>query len=184
MRLVRPATEHLESYRDALTRGWYPDNTRPESSADELALIDADVTRFLESHDDLDAKGPPIHLPDGSTTARLPGFRRWLWDGEFCGAIGFRWQPGGEALPPTCLGHLGYTVVSWKRARGYASEALRLMLVEIQALPLRYVELTTLPDNVPSQRVIEANGGVLLERFQLPEAFGSGEALRYRISLR
>jgi len=34
-----------------------------------------------------------------------------MWDGEFCGQIAFRWQPGTEALPPHCLGHVGYSVV-------------------------------------------------------------------------
>src|SRR2546430_6881442 len=33
-------------------------------------------------------------LPDGSVVPRLPGYRKWIWDGEFCGVIGFRWQPG------------------------------------------------------------------------------------------
>jgi hypothetical protein len=31
--------------------------------------------------------------------------------------------------------------------------------------------------------VIEANGGLLLERFIQPAAFGGGEGLRYRIAL-
>ena len=65
--------------------------------------------------DDREAKGGPITLPDGTQVARLPGFVRWMWDGEFCGQIGFRWQFGTEALPPHCLGHIGYAVVPWKR---------------------------------------------------------------------
>ena len=28
-----------------------------------------------------------------------PGYVRWMWDGEFCGSTGFRWQRGTEALP-------------------------------------------------------------------------------------
>ena len=48
---------------------------------------------------------------------------------------------------------------------------------------LRYVELTTDPDNPPSQRVIEANGGVLVERFVKQPQFGSKPGLRYRIAL-
>jgi hypothetical protein len=35
--------------------------------------------------------------------------------------------------------------------------------------------------NVVSQRVIEANGGQLVERFFQPAAYGGAEALRYRI---
>ena len=114
---------------------------------------------------------------------RLPGYRRWLWDGEFCGPIGFRWQPGTSALPPYVLGHIGYGVVPWKRGRGYATRALALLLPEARKEGLAYVELTTDPDNLPSQKVIIANGGTLVERFSKTEAHGGDEALRWRIVL-
>jgi predicted acetyltransferase len=48
---------------------------------------------------------------------------------------------------------------------------------------LRYVELTTDPDNVASKRVIDANGGVLHERFTKPAQYGGTPGLRYRIVL-
>jgi predicted acetyltransferase len=113
---------------------------------------------------------------------RIPGFKRWLWDGEFCGSIGLRWQPGTTELPPHCLGHIGYAVVPWKQRRGYATSALRLILPEAKAVGLSYVEITTDPDNIPSQRVIAANGGVLVERFRKPPQFGSKPGLRFRIT--
>ena len=115
---------------------------------------------------------------------RLPGFKRWLWDGEFAGSIGVRWQPGTTDLPPHCLGHIGYSVVPWKQRRGYATAALRLILPEAAAVGLAFVEITTDPDNIGSQRVIEANGGVLHENFVKPPQFGSKPGLRYRIALR
>ena len=80
-----------------------------------LARIAADAPAFLASLVDREAAGDPITLRDGTKVPRLPGYRRWLWDGEFCGSIGFRWQRGTEALPPHCLGHIGYAVVPWKR---------------------------------------------------------------------
>src|SRR5260370_1107296 len=83
--------------------------------------IAADGDAFLASLVDKEAAGDPITLPDGMTVPRLPGYRRWLWDGEFCGSIGLRWQRGTEALPPYCLGHIGYAVVPWKQGRGYAT---------------------------------------------------------------
>jgi predicted acetyltransferase len=108
--------------------------------------------------EDREAKGAPVTLPDGSTVARIPGFRRWLWDGEFCGSIGMRWQQGTAELPPHCLGHVGYAVVPWKHGKGYATAALRALLPEAKSIGLPYVEVTTDPDNIASQRVIEANG--------------------------
>ena len=185
MTLVRPGREHLASYVAALERGWSPDNVRGADAArDELQAITADAAAFLESLEDREATGRPIILLDGTTVPRLPGYRRWMWDGEFCGSISVRWQPGTEALPPTCLGHIGYAVVPWKQRRGYATLALGEILPGIRSEGLRYVELTTQPDNLASQRVIEQNGGVLVETFITPLALGGRPELRYRIELR
>ena len=184
MELVWPSREYLPSYVAALKRGWSPDNIRGDAAAhEELERIATNPDAFLRSLVDRKGAGGPITLPDGSTAARLPGYRRWLWDGEFCGSIGLRWQRGTEDLPPHCLGHIGYAVVPWKQRRGYATRALREMLREAKAEGLRYVAITTAPDNVASQRVIQANGGVLLEEFITPSALGGHRALRYRVNL-
>ena len=44
-------------------------------------------------------------------------------------------------------------------------------------------DLTTRPDNVPSQRVILANRGVRVEEFTAPAALGGHRHLRYRVQL-
>lgn len=182
--LVWPSARYLSGYVDALRRGWSPDNLRGEAAArEELERIAHDPDAFLGSLVDRDATGAPIVMPDGTTVSRLPGYQQWMWDGEFCGMIGFRWQPGTEALPPTCLGHIGYTVVPWKRRRGYATRALALILPEVAREHLRYVEITTTPENVASQRVVESNGGVLIEEFTTLPALGGKPHLRYRIAL-
>jgi predicted acetyltransferase len=148
-----------------------------------LARIRDDPAKFVALLDDPEAKGGPVTLPDGSVAPRLPGFRRWLWDGGFCGSIGFRWQPGTPDLPSHVLGHIGYAVVPWKRDRGYAKRALALLLVEVRAIGLPFVELVTDPENVASQAVILANSGHLVERFREPPAYGGSEALRFHIAL-
>lgn len=184
MHLVWPAAEYLPSYVAALKTGWSADNVRGAAAAiEELARIKRNPQQFLASLVDREACGEPIRLPDGSTVARLPSFRRWLWDGEFCGSIGLRWQPGTEALPPHCLGHIGYSVVPWKQRRGYATQALAELLPLAKAEGLRYVEITTDPDNVASQRVILANGGVLQEHYIKPASLGGTLGFRYRIYL-
>ena len=106
-----------------------------------------------------------------------------MWDGEFCGSIGLRWRQGSNDLPPHCLGHVGYAVVPWKERRGYATRALALMLPLARARGLAYLDLTTDPDNVPSQRVILANGGIYQGRFRKTEHYGESEGLLYRIYL-
>lgn len=185
MELVWPAVPYLPSYVTALERGWSPDNVRGEVTArEELDQISKDPIAFVESLVDRQAIGPPVVLPDGSRVQRLPGYRRWLWDGEFCGSIGFRWQPGTSELPAHVLGHIGFAVVPWKQGRGYATLALKTLLTDARAEGLTYVEITTDPDNMASQRVITANGGTLVERFAKPSQYGGAECLRFRIDLR
>jgi predicted acetyltransferase len=184
MELVQGTREHLANYVAALRAGWSADNVRGAAAAsEELERIETDPDGFLASLYDPEAKGDRIKMPDGSTVPRIPGFRKWIWDGEFCGSIGFRWVPGTEELPPHCLGHIGYAVVPWKRRRGYATQAVKALLPEAKALGLGFVEITTDLDNVVSQRVVLAAGGVFVERFTKPAQYGDVQGLRYRIFL-
>ncbi|MDB4899245.1 MAG: acetyltransferase, partial [Gemmatimonadetes bacterium] len=152
-------------------------------AAEELVQIAEDAEGFVAAQVDREARGAPITLPDGTTVPRLPGISKWMWDGEFCGSIGFRWQPGTAELPPYCLGHIGYAVVPWKRGKGYATQALADILPEARLVGLPYVELTTDASNAASRRVIEANGGRLVERFNKPAVYGGAESFRFRIAL-
>lgn len=182
--LIAPSLERLSHYAAALERGWSPDNIRGDAAArEELAQIESGPASFVASQSDREAKGPPVKLPDGTTAARIPGYRLWMWDGEFCGVIGFRWQPGTSALPPHVLGHIGYAVVPWKRGRGYATAALRLMLPRARAEGLSHVEITTDTDNPVSQKVILANGGTLLGAYKKPPQYGEADGLRFRVDL-
>jgi len=181
LELVRPAREHLAGCVAALKTGWSPDNSRPNAWQEIIERIEKDADEFLALQVDREAKGPPITLPDGTTVQRIPGFILWMWDGEFCGTIGFRWQPGTTALPTTCLGHIGYSVVPWKRHRGYAKRAVALMLEHARAEGLPHVEITCDIDNMASQRTIVANGGMLVERFMPLPSLGDKPKLRYRV---
>ncbi|AZO44698.1 GNAT family N-acetyltransferase [Mesorhizobium sp. M7D.F.Ca.US.005.01.1.1] len=173
--IVKPALEHLPSYKAALERGWSPDNVRLlEATREQLAAIEKDPVAFLADLDDPQAKGGPIALPDGTKVPRLPGFRRWIWDGEASGSIGFRWQKGTAELP--------IRQSSWKRG-AVTPEALRLMLDDARAIGLPHVEITAKPGNPASHKVILANGGKLVERFFEDAAYGGVESLRFRIEL-
>ncbi len=190
VQLVWPDRAHLPGYVRALERGWSPNNMNPEAGREELVQIEADADAFLASLDSRVERGAPIKLPDGSLVPRLPGYRRWIWLGhDFCGSIGFRWQDnnggkeGNNDLPPYCLGHIGYAVVPWQRQRGCATHALALLLQEAPATGLRFVEITTQPDNLASQKVIRANRGVLVEEFITEPALGGLPELRFRIEL-
>jgi len=183
MELVQPSEAYLPGYVAALERGWSSDNLRPEAALEELERIARDASLFVAQQTDPEGKGPPVTPPGGALVPRLPGYHKWMWDGEFCGSIGFRWQPGTTDLPPYCLGHIGYAVVPWKQGRGYATRALELLLPEAKAQGLAFVEITTNADNVASQRVITSNGGELVERFNKPAVYGGAPSLRFRIRL-
>ena len=175
---------HVAGYIAARERGFSFDmNTDPEAVARFTQQIKDDPEAFIATVEDLDPAGRMVTLPDGSEVPRLPQYTRWMWDGEFAGVITFRWQRGTTDLPPTCHGHIGYAVVEWKRRRGYATQALHDILELPRREGLAFVEVTTAPENVGSQAVILANGGVFIEEYTMPAAQGAGILRRYRIAL-
>ncbi|WP_270937718.1 GNAT family N-acetyltransferase [Falsiroseomonas oryzae] len=182
-RLVRPAAEHLAEYADALRRGFEPSTfSGPALAWAQLEAIAHDPAAFLAGLDD-PVGGQVVVLPGGRTVRRLPGFSRWILDGGFCGVIHFRWQPGVPELPDYVLGHVGYEVVPWRRGEGQATRALGLLLAEVAPLGLPWVEVVTGAANPASIRVIEAQGGRLVERFTAGPAQGGAAMLRFRIPL-
>jgi predicted acetyltransferase len=45
-----------------------------------------------------------------------------------------------------------YSVVEWRQRQGYATSALRSLLEEARKMKLPYIEVTTAPDNLLSQK--------------------------------
>jgi predicted acetyltransferase len=178
LQLDSPRLDWLSSYAHALQAGWSPDNTK-DVSAEQLAALASDPAKFLTS---LVEQGGVITLPDGSTRAKLPFIRLWMWDGAFCGTISLRWQPGSDSLPSHVLGHVGYAVVPWKRGQGYASLAMGVILDKAREIGLRQVQITTDPDNIASRRVIEKNGGRLTGEVVNLD-YGTDTRLLYLVSL-
>lgn len=155
-RLLPPSRDLLPGYREALRRGWSPNNLR-DVSAEDLAASAADPDGFLAILRG-EATGT-ILLPDGRAVPRLPGVTRWMWDGDFCGSINLRHVPGRQDLPAHVSGHVGYAVVPWKRGRGYATRALGLMLPIAAERGLAWLDATVDPENHASRRVLVAHGG-------------------------
>lgn len=188
--LLRPSPELLPGFVSALQRGWSPDNVRGAVAAREaLERIASEPEVFFLTTHDPEAKGPPVTVADGTQRPRLPGLVRWMWDAKdlgpagFAGTCGLRWMAGHAPLPPHVLGHIGYAVPAWQRGRGHATRGLRLMLDVARSFGLPYVELTTDPDNLASQRVMAANGAVLVEHFDKGAVYGHQPGLRFRIDL-
>lgn len=61
-------------------------------------------------------------------------------------------------------GHIGYDVRPSQRGKGYATLLLGLILEEARHLGLTRILITCDEDNLASSRVIEKNGGILIDK--------------------
>lgn len=156
IRLVPPGLAGLPGYVDALARGWSPNTTR-DVSGEQLALYRRGADTLLT---ELTRQDGTIVGADGRSMPRLPSRIFWISDGAFCGAINLRFVPGTEELPPYVSGHVGYSIVPWRQRRGYATQALAMILPVARQVGLARVLVTCDDDNDGSRKVIVANGGV------------------------
>ncbi|CAM5768683.1 GNAT family N-acetyltransferase [Bosea minatitlanensis] len=176
----------LDAYEAALRGGWSPNTTR-DVAPEQLAAIAADPDAFLA-----EIRGGPgrVRLPDGREVDRIPGPTRWIFaedrpERPFIGSINLRWQEDAEgrpmlALPEHVLGHIGYTILPAFAGHGYATAALAAMLGVAREAGLPDVIITCDEANHASRRVIEKNGGRLVETFVAP-LYGPARRLRFML---
>ena len=76
-------------------------------------------------------------------------------------------------------GHIGYSIRPSERRKGYATEQLRLALIEAKKLGIERVLVTAADWNIGSQKTILANGGVYEDTRKEPD--DGDHMLRYWI---
>lgn len=81
-------------------------------------------------------------------------------DGKMIGELMFRKRLNPYLLTNS-LGHIGYKIKQSERRKGYASEALRLMLEKAWNDGYTELMVSCNENNIGSSKVIERNGGIL-----------------------
>lgn len=112
---------------------------------------------FKEFYQDINRCKSLETLPEGFVLAKY--YLIWNENNEIVGGINIRYQDNDFIL--NYAGHIGYGIAPWERNKGYAKEALKQMLLIARELGLDKVLLTTDENNIASQHVILATGGVL-----------------------
>lgn len=156
--LVKPAIElgpaYLDMVNDFLQAG-------EEYGYNNVELAREDFAQFVR---ELEEEAEGVGLPPG-----MPAQQTYLLlkDGQLViGEIRFR----PNLAPPyeKYSGHIGYNIRPSQRGKGYATRQLALLLDEARKLQLPGVSLTIDDENPASVRVIEKNGGRLLQVIKDP----------------
>jgi len=112
-------------------------------------------------------------------------FRITLCSGE---EIGFCDLRVGQNINTFYGGNIGYSIAPEYRRKGYATRAVKLILELAGRHEMKYVLITTTPENLASRRVIEKAGGIFLDERDIPrdhEMYGQErrKCRRYKVNL-
>jgi len=115
------------------------------------------------------------------TTGELPTSEyELLDDDQKVGFIQIRHRPSGaKEVPPNMASHIYYEIYPPYRGKGYGKQILKLGLNEARKIGLKEVLLTCYEENVASKKIIEANGGTLVESMIIPATHK--KFLKYKI---
>jgi predicted acetyltransferase len=101
-------------------------------------------------------------------TGSVPASWYWLVDAQtYIGRVSLRHRLNSRLR--RLGGHIGYEIRPSQRGRGYGKQILALALLQARRVGLRRVLLVVAQSNTASQRIIEANGGVLEGVFRVHE---------------
>lgn len=169
IRLETPDPRFRDSYLEAMRE--MEDAGEDTDLPASLHVIAADFPDFVEGLLQF-----AIH-PVGT---RVPESIFWIISGDvFVGRLGLRHRLNENLLQ--FGGHIGYEIRPSMRRRGYGTRALALGLDEARKLGIERVLVTCSEHNIGSQKIIEANGGVLENKVETP--FREELTCRYWIDL-
>lgn len=159
IRIVLPDLKYKDSYLSAVKEYKALKSKRIEDRSydllpEEMSDEDFNEKVLLPLHEAREG----INLPKGY----VPSTDFWIIDSEgYAGRVSLR-----HGLTPSLLkhgGHIGYGVVPSKRGRGYAKQALFLVLEKASELGIQEALMTCDEDNEASKKTIlnalQVNGG-------------------------
>lgn len=148
--LSPPAVQYKDSFIAAM-REFHREGRNPDWNFESLEAHFEEyvVVQLAREHDPL--------------PGRVPQTDYWLIvDNIYAGRISIRHHLNSSL--EKFGGHIGYDIRPSMRHKGYGTLQCRLALAKARERGLERVLITCDDDNIGSQKIIEANGGVLLDK--------------------
>ncbi len=181
--LVKPCKSILPSYIEALEEGAYCNMALGAFADESVEEISREPDEYLKRINDSSPR--VVELPDGSEFTVFDHELYWLVDGErYLGSVSLRYA-GDKELIEEFGGHIGVAIRPGLLNKGYgvraAALAWQLAASYFREQGINSIYVTCNPSNSASKRLIEHNGGKLVQ--EKNDAFGSGPSLIYVIDL-
>jgi len=168
--LILPSADYKDSFIAAVREFQMENNPRAQSyQILDIESLQSDFNRYLEQ---LENKRQGIGLPAGYVAAT----NFWLVENdEYIGKIDIRHQYTDYLHQ--IAGIIGYDIRPSKRGHGYGKLLLKLGLERARQMDFDELIITCDIDNTASRKVMEANGGQLVN--QVPAGPGLPDKLRF-----
>lgn len=154
--LGRPCIEVFDSYIQALQEGFFRGNQNPATPEDIQEILQ-NPKEFIESL--CACKTEEEVTPSGKLVHMVPYEILWLHAGNtFIGEVSFRFEL--SPLLEDFGGHIGYGIRPSFQRRGMGCLALEMICERARSRGMDRLLVTCSPDNIASERIILANGGL------------------------
>lgn len=155
LQLVEPSIKYKKSFLEAVN----------EPGAQKLFVRFRELynkNTFDEYVERMKGFSKGVHLQVGY----VPESTFWLVEGdEYIGKLSIRHELTESLLKEG--GHIGYDIRPSKRQMGYGKEILRLGLEKAKEIGLKKVLVTCDKDNLASKKIIESNGGLFENEYEM-----------------